>query len=45
MIPTKIWYEADDDKLLAIVKTFKTWKHYFESCKYEFLILTDRNNL
>ena len=30
---------------MAIVKAFKTWRYYLKSCKYEFLVLTDHNNL
>ena len=44
MIPVKIWYETHDGKLLAIVKAFKTWQHYLESCKHKILVLTDHNN-
>lgn len=45
MISTKTWYKTHNSKLLAIVKTFKTWRHYLEDCKYEILILTDYKNL
>ena len=45
MIPAKIRYETYNSKLLAIVKVFKTWKHYLEDCKYKVLIFTDHNNL
>ncbi len=45
MVPTKTWYKTYDQKLLAIVEAFNTWHHYLEGCKYEFLILTDNNNL
>ena len=34
-----------DTELLAIVKAFKTWRHYLEGYKHEILILTDHNNL
>ena len=30
MILTKTRYETYDNKLLAIVEAFKTWKHYLE---------------
>ncbi len=45
IIPAEIWYKTHDDKLLAIVGTFKTWKHYLEDCKHKDLVLTDHNNL
>lgn len=45
MIPAKTWYEIQDGKLLAIVETFKIWKHYLEGYRHEFLILTNYNNL
>ena len=43
MISAKIWYKTHNGKLLAIVKVFKTWPHYLESCKDEVLVLTDHN--
>ena len=45
MIPAETRYETYDNELLAIVKAFKTWRHYLEGCKYEVLVLTDHNNL
>ena len=45
MIPAKTWYETHDGEFLAIVKAFKTWRHYLEGCKYEVFVLTDHNNL
>ncbi len=45
MIPAETRYETYDGELLAIVEAFKTWRHYFTSCKYEVLMLTDYNNL
>ncbi len=44
MIPAEIWYETDNQELLAIVEVFKTWRHYLEDCKYKVLVLTDYNN-
>ena len=44
MIPAEIWYKTHDGKLLAIIKVFKTWRHYLEECKYKVLVLTDYNN-
>ena len=45
MILAKTRYETNDSKLLAIVKVFNMWRHYFKSCKDEVLVLTDYNNL
>ena len=45
MILVETWYKIYDGELLAIVKAFKTWRHYLESCKYKVLILIDHNNL
>ena len=45
MIPAKTQYKTYNGKLLAIIKVFKTWRHYLESCKHKVLVLTDENNL
>ena len=45
MIPAETRYETHDGELLAIVKAFKTWKHYVEGSQHEVLVLTDYNNL
>lgn len=45
MIPAKTQYETYNNKLLAIVKTLKTWCHYLQNCKYEIFDLIDDNNL
>ena len=45
MIPTETRYKTHDSELLAIVETFKTWKHYLEGSRHEVLVLTDHNNL
>ena len=44
MIPAETRYKTYDGELLAIVKAFKTWKHYLEGWKHEVLVLTDHNN-
>ena len=44
-IPVEIHYKTHNGELLAIVKVFKTWRHYLEDCKYEVSILTDHNDL
>ena len=45
MIPAKTRYEMHNGKLLAIVETFKTWKHYPKGSWHEVLVLTDHKNL
>ena len=45
MIPAEIRYKIHDGELLAIVKAFKTWKHYLEGCKHKIFVLTDHNNI
>ena len=43
MILPETRYKTHNGKLLAIVKAFKTWRYYLESCKHKLLILTDHN--
>ncbi len=45
MILAETWYETHNGELLAIVKTFKTWRHYLDGCKHEVLVLIDHNKL
>ena len=45
MISAETEYQIHNGKLLAIVKVFKTWRHYLKGCKHEFLVLTDHNIL
>ena len=45
MIPAETRYETHNGELLAIIKAFKTWRHYLEESQHEVLILTDHNNL
>ena len=45
MIPAETWYKTHNGKLLAIVKAFKTWRHYLEGCKHDLLVLTNHYNL
>ena len=44
MILAETRYEMYDDEHLAIIKAFKTWKHYLKSSQHEVFILTDYNN-
>ena len=45
MISLETQYKTHNDKLLAIVNIFKTWRYYLENCKHEAFVLTDHNNL
>ena len=45
MILAKTWYETYNNELLAIVKTFKIWRHYLDDCKHKVFMLTNLNNL
>ena len=45
MILAKTRYETHDSEFLAIIKAFKTWRHYLEGSQHEMLILTNHNNL
>ena len=45
MISAKTCYKTHDAELLAIVETFKNWRHYLEGCQYEIPVLTNYNNL
>ena len=43
--PTETRYKTHDNGLLAIVKAFKTWKHYLEGFQHKVLEFTNYNNL
>ena len=45
MISAEAWYKTHDQEMLTIVEVFKTWHHYMEGYKFEFLVLTNHNNL
>lgn len=45
MIVVETWYKTYNQKLLGIVWAFKTWCHYLDKCKVEFLIFIDYNKL
>ena len=38
-------YETHDQELLAIVKSFKHWRHYLEGSQQPVEVLTDHTNL
>ena len=42
---SRSWYETHDNKFLAIIEAFKTWKHYLKDNKYKVLMFIDHNNL
>lgn len=45
MILTKRYDKIYNNKLLAIVQVFKTWKYYPKGYKHKVFILIDHNNL
>ena len=45
IILAEIRYETHNDELLAIIETFKTWRHYLEGFEYEVFMLINLNNL
>ena len=45
MISAKTCFKTYNQELLAIVKDFKTRRHYLKSCKYEVFIFTNHNSL
>lgn len=45
MILIKTRYKTDDNKLLAIIKAFKTWHHNLKDCKHKVFILINHNNI
>ena len=45
MIPIETRYKTYNGELLAIVKVFKTWKHYLKSSQHKLLMFTNHNNL
>ena len=45
MIPAETRYKTHNEKFSAIVKAFKSWKHYLEGSQYEVFVLTNHNNL
>ena len=45
MIPAESRYKTHDSEFLAIVETFKTWRHYLEGFEHEVLVPTNHNNL
>ena len=44
MIPVETRYETHDGEFLAIIKAFKTWRHYLKSSYHKVLVFTNHNN-
>ena len=44
MIPAENKYKTWDSELLAIIKIFKTWKHYLQDSQHKVLLLIYHNN-
>jgi hypothetical protein len=38
-------YDANESKMLAMIKTCKQWRHYVENAKHQILIIIDHVNL
>ncbi|OQD66312.1 hypothetical protein PENANT_c346G09629, partial [Penicillium antarcticum] len=45
MIGPETRYETHDSELLAIVESFRQWRHYLEGSKFPVRVLTDHANL
>jgi hypothetical protein len=45
MIPAERNYEVHDQELLAIIESFRHWRHYLEGSAHPVEVLTDHNNL
>ena len=43
MIPAKTWYKIYNNEFLAIMESFKIWRHYLKSCKQKVLVFIDYN--
>jgi hypothetical protein len=45
MIPAERNYETHDQELLAIVKSFRHWRHYLEGSRHPVVVMSDHANL
>src|SRR5437016_12340465 len=45
MTPAERNYDTHDQELLAIVKSFKQWRHYLEGSRHPIVVLADHANL
>ena len=41
----KLNYRTPDQEIIAIIESFKYWRHYLEGSKYPIKVLTDHYNL
>ncbi len=44
-IPAETRYDVHDKELLAIMESFKHWRHYCEGSRHKIKVLTDHHNL
>ena len=45
IIPAETQYETHNGELLAILKAFRTWRHYLKGSQHELFVLINYNNL
>ena len=45
LIPAEVRYDIHDQELLALVDSFKHWRHYLEGSQFPIQAVTDHNNL
>ena len=45
LTPAEQNYDIHDKELLAIVDTFKYWRHYLQGARHEVTVITDYKNL
>ncbi|SAL96256.1 hypothetical protein [Absidia glauca] len=45
MLPAEVNYDVYDKEMLAIIDSFKQWRHYLEGSPHQTVVLTDHRNL
>lgn len=45
LLPSEVNYDVHDKELLAIVDSFKQWRHYLEGSSHQITVYTDHRNL
>ncbi|SAM05196.1 hypothetical protein [Absidia glauca] len=45
MLPAEVNYDVYDKEMLAIIDSFKQWRHYLEGAVHQTIVLTDHRNL